>query len=80
MRDPARIPRMLDALRRAWERSPDLRLGQLVSNAARHHGAWPDVFSVEDDDLLRGLVSSLPAAPHDPQTKETHLPCDDPAP
>lgn len=55
MRDPARIEPMLDALRRAWQRCPDLRLGQVVSNAARSHGAWPDVFSVEDDELARGL-------------------------
>ncbi len=54
-RDPNRIAPMLDALRQVWEANPDLRLAQIVSNAARGHGAWPDVFSVEDDDLMRGL-------------------------
>jgi len=46
---------MLNTLRRIWEANPDLRLAQIISNAARGHGAWPDVFSIEDDDLMRGL-------------------------
>jgi len=66
MRDPARIVPMLDALRRVWEKNPDLRLGQIVSNAARSHCAWPDVFSIEDEDLLRGLNSSPQARPRYP--------------
>lgn len=33
MRDPARIPRILEALRVEWEKAPDLRLGQLLINA-----------------------------------------------
>jgi hypothetical protein len=33
MRDPARIPEMCRLLQRAWERVPDLRLGQLVIDA-----------------------------------------------
>lgn len=48
MRDPKRIPRVLDALRQAWQRHPDWRLGQLVSNAM---GPGPqDVFFREDAD------------------------------
>lgn len=80
MRDPARIAPMLEALRRAWEKCPDLRLGQIVSNAARQHPAWPDVFSVEDDVILRGLTerdSSAPRGSVAPDQKEP--PCD-PAP
>lgn len=58
MRDPARIDAILRALRAAWEAQPDLRLGQLVSNAA-HVGGWrdPDVFHAEDDVLARGLLA-----------------------
>lgn len=55
MRDPERIGPMLDAVRKIWEANPDLRLAQIISNAARSHTAWPDVFSVEDRDLMRGL-------------------------
>lgn len=54
-RDPARIEPILDALRQVWQKCPDLRLGQIVSNAARGNAAWPDVFNVEDDEVLRGL-------------------------
>lgn len=50
---------MLAAVRKIWEANPDLRLGQIISNAARAHGAWPDVFSVEDWDLMKGLEKML---------------------
>ena len=51
MRDPARIPVVLEALRKTWERSPDLRLGQLIFNLV-----WPnDGFHVEDDQMLSRL-------------------------
>lgn len=47
MRDPNRIPRVLEALRQAWQRHPDWRFGQVVSNSL---GAGPqDVFFPEDD-------------------------------
>ena len=59
MRDPERIPIIINKLHRAWERVPDQRLGQLVSNLmgpGRH-----DVFYTEDeewykllDDFLKG--------------------------
>ena len=32
MRDPKRIPKILDRLRIVWEKYPDLRLGQLIEN------------------------------------------------
>lgn len=54
---------MLDLLRKAWERNPDQRLGQLVSNAARDPDhinpfgvpAYRDPFGVEDDQVWAGL-------------------------
>jgi hypothetical protein len=49
MRDPARIPKVLDAIRRVWESSPDLRLGQLVCVLAHPSR---DPFGVEDDRLI----------------------------
>lgn len=60
MRDPHRIEPMLAALRRIWEANPDLRLAQIISNAARGTPAWPDVFSVEDQELMKGLLKMLP--------------------
>jgi hypothetical protein len=56
MRDPNRIPRILEKLRIVWEYAPDLRLGQLVENAklaSPHHNI--DTFSAEDDQVEKGL-------------------------
>lgn len=52
MRDPNRIPQVLDAVRKYWERHPDLRLGQIVTNMA-----GGDPFYFEDDKLLEELES-----------------------
>lgn len=51
MRDPSRIPVILDALRAAWEESPDMRLGQLVVNVTGQR----EPFYYEDDTLLDDL-------------------------
>ncbi len=53
MRDPERIPLVLQEIERAWRLHPDWRLGQLVCNLA----AWIDasqniVWDVEDDALV----------------------------
>ena len=72
MRDPKRIPEMVEVLRTLWEKHPDQRLGQLIVNAAStidgFEMARPTSLSlVEDDDLLDGLLRfaerppSLPA-------------------
>ena len=53
MRNPKRIPEVLAALQKAWERHPDWRLGQVISNAL---GPGPqDVFFPEDDEWKRLL-------------------------
>lgn len=44
MRDPTRIPRLLDLLGAFWRANPDLRLGQIVDSAAGNG----DVFLMED--------------------------------
>ena len=60
MRDPARINEMLELLRSVWTLEPDLRLGQLVYNAARiRDPELSDVFSTEDSSLQKGLVRYL---------------------
>lgn len=59
MRDPNRIPVMLEALRKEWEASPDQRLCQLISNITRGDGpisiVHRDLFNVEDTEFLREL-------------------------
>jgi len=52
-RDPDRIAPVLEELRHVWEQHPDLRLGQLVVNAARAEGLDP--FNIEEDRLLNAL-------------------------
>lgn len=64
MRDPKRIPRILGLLRRYWEQSPDLRLGQIVGNFTPpvHDGKewWPgNSYNVEDDVIEQELRDAL---------------------
>jgi hypothetical protein len=54
MRDPARIPAILDRLRKVWEAHPDLRLGQLVVNGATVRPQL-DPFYIEDEALITRL-------------------------
>lgn len=54
-RDPARIDRVLAAVRAAWLQQPDSRLGQLLFNTARLYNT-SDLFYVEDDFWLRALT------------------------
>ena len=53
MRDPDRIPRILEKLRAYWEANPDLRLCQIVSNL--NPSGTPDPFYVEDDVIEKAL-------------------------
>ncbi len=53
MRDPERIPLVLQEIEKVWRLHPDWRLGQLVCNLS----AWIDasqniVWDVEDDALI----------------------------
>ena len=50
MRDPKRIQAFCDRLARAWERVPDWRFGQLMSNFQWWMGR--DVFYIEDDQTI----------------------------
>ena len=60
MRDPARIDDIIELLNQVWQHEPDLRLGQLVLNAARmRHPNVDDIFSIEDSELRKGLVRYL---------------------
>ena len=61
MRDPVRIPRMLEAIRKVWEAHPDLRLGQLLVNAMLPSRPSPQVFYFEDD-KLEPRIAAYPSA------------------
>lgn len=51
MRDPTRIPIVLEEIRKLWEHYPDWRLGQLIVNATGRN----DPFYTEDDMLVAHL-------------------------
>lgn len=59
MRDPKRIPKVLERIREVWERNPDLRLTQLIVNAAKmaeyEDASQSRIFNLEDDKLLSGI-------------------------
>ena len=48
MRDPARIPKVLDKIKELWEKVPDWRLGQLIFNVTGMY----DPYHLEDDLLI----------------------------
>jgi uncharacterized protein YihD (DUF1040 family) len=53
MRDPKRIPEVLDEIKKTWARFPDLRLGQLIENVV---GRSPHpLFYIEDEDLVERI-------------------------
>lgn len=56
MRDPARIPIVLDVIRKVWEKHPDLRLGQLIVDVTPRERFGSDPFFMEDDLLIEELV------------------------
>ena len=58
MRNPQRIPEILDLLEKAWKEVPDWRLGQLVYNISECT-EWYDVYCMEDDDFEKGVKELL---------------------
>jgi hypothetical protein len=57
MRDPKRIPRILEKLRVAWETVPDQRLFQALYNIVGLGSV--DAFHVEDEGVERALNAWL---------------------
>jgi hypothetical protein len=74
MRDPARIPRVLEALREFWQAHPDLRFCQIVGNFLedinvpdseqalylRESQMTSRAYNTEDDVLERWLKEQVP--------------------
>ncbi len=55
-RDWKYMSRTLDTILGIWTEVPDLRLGQLLDNAVnRYRIAGPDMFSIQDEELLNAL-------------------------
>jgi len=53
--DPSRIPRVLAALRTAWNCNPDLRLGQLIEDVLPAEICAGRIYEIEDDEWERML-------------------------
>ena len=51
MRNPNRIPRILEQLGEEWKKVPDWRLGQFLVNFLSWYGRDP--FFIEDDDFIK---------------------------
>ena len=62
MRDPARIPRVLDAIKKEWEKEPDLRFGQWFFNTVINEIGDP--FFIEDDELILLIQGKLKTYVH----------------
>ena len=60
MRDPNRIPRIIETLSRLWQARPDMRLAQIIVTAGNLSGASDDnMYNVEDEDLEAGMQRYL---------------------
>lgn len=55
MRDPKRIDETLAELRKLWMEVPDWRLGQLIVNCANPAHPCPQVFNMEDEEMLNAI-------------------------
>lgn len=56
MRDPNRIPQIINALKIYWEKYPDQRLGQILSNVNNvTKDRIDDIFYMEDNQIIKGL-------------------------
>ena len=60
MRDPKRIPEILNQLKALWSSYPDLRLGQLILNIVRD----PVLYYLEDEELIKILRDGYSEVKH----------------
>ncbi len=71
MRDKNRIPKILNELERIWKSNPDFRLGQLIVVGVTPKEPCPEVFYIEDEDLLDGLLKFDKRAELDDEEQKT---------
>lgn len=56
IRDPKRIPKVLEKIERLWSKFPDLRLGQLILNVfSLHNGIYVAVYNMEDEEFVNRI-------------------------
>ena len=61
MRDPERIPHILQRLEAVWQRHPDLRLGQIIENVygCARRGDKYCFYHMEDEDFISAIEREL---------------------
>lgn len=57
MRDPKRIDPIIDRIRNFWKAYPELRLGQILTNAIGGKFDDSKLFYIEDDVLEKVLIA-----------------------
>lgn len=60
MTSSERIPQVLDAVRRLWEKTPEQRLGQLITNLSHWKLGTACPFYIEDDDIIEAAAKPQP--------------------
>lgn len=56
-RNPARIPHLINLMHMVWAQNPDMRMGQLLTNAAGLGGnATSNIFNTEEEVFAKGLL------------------------
>lgn len=56
MRDPSRIIKVLNEVNDFWVKHPDMRLGQIISNASSKLNLGADPYYMEDEALVIALL------------------------
>jgi len=61
MRNPKRIPKILDKIQKLWEEKPDMRLGQLLENVFPNRPTMDpkysrSMYNIEDEELVETLT------------------------
>jgi len=53
LRNPKRIPEILERLRKVWEAQPDMRLGQLIENIFPNTDYdYISAYNIEDEEFM----------------------------
>lgn len=56
MRNPERIPKVLEAIESFWRLSPDLRFGQVVSLIQAMNSSKHSFICTEDEEILLSII------------------------
>ena len=59
MRNPDRIPQVLEEIEKLWRLHPDWRLGQLICNVASWSDPNTSPWDLEEDELLIAIRQHL---------------------